>query len=262
MRMALSVLATCTAGAEGVDAQLGRVQRDLGRLVGLGHHGHGASTGVDAALAFCRGHTLHAVAAGFEAQRAVDLLAFHPQDQLLVAAHLARAVAHDLGAPAALFTKAQVHAGQVAGKQRRFVTAGAGADFDKRRALVVRVAWQQRGLQFGEQAIEVACGSGDLFTCHLGHLCVCKHLARRVGVGFALLIAAEQAHELRRFSLLARERAVALDVGHDRAVRQVGVEFCQPHGQAFELLAKGVFHRANKTGRARPLARRPVGGFS
>jgi hypothetical protein len=64
----VDVLAAGAAGAEGVDAQLGRVELHFLGLVGLGHHGHGAGAGVDAALAFGGRHALHAVAAGFEAQ--------------------------------------------------------------------------------------------------------------------------------------------------------------------------------------------------
>ena len=66
----VDVLAAGAAGAEGVDAQVGRVQRDSGGRVGLGHHGHGAGAGVDAPLGFGGiRHALHAVAARFKAQR-------------------------------------------------------------------------------------------------------------------------------------------------------------------------------------------------
>ena len=54
----VDVLAAGAAGAEGVDAQVGRVQRDGPGLVGLGHHGHGAGTGVDASLRFGGRHAL------------------------------------------------------------------------------------------------------------------------------------------------------------------------------------------------------------
>jgi hypothetical protein len=64
----VDVLAAGAAGAEGVDAQLGRVELHLLGLVGLGHHGHRAGAGVDASLALGGRHALHAVAAGLEAQ--------------------------------------------------------------------------------------------------------------------------------------------------------------------------------------------------
>ena len=68
----VDVLAAGAAGAEGVDAQLGRVERDLLGLVGLGQHRDRAGAGVDAALGLGRRHALHAVAAGFELELRVD----------------------------------------------------------------------------------------------------------------------------------------------------------------------------------------------
>jgi hypothetical protein len=41
--------------------------------------------------------------------------------------------------------KAQVHARQVGGEQRRLVAAGAGTDLEKRVAVVIGVARQQAG---------------------------------------------------------------------------------------------------------------------
>ena len=55
--------------------------------------------------------------------------------------------AHDLHAPAAGFRIAGIHPEQIAGKQRRFVTAGTGAHFNKRVAFIVRIARQQQNLQ-------------------------------------------------------------------------------------------------------------------
>jgi len=83
------VLTARAAGAEGVDAQVGRV--DLHRLcfVGLGQHGHGAGAGVDAALGFGGGYALHAVATRLKAQLAEDAVAFDAHHHLLVAAELA-----------------------------------------------------------------------------------------------------------------------------------------------------------------------------
>jgi hypothetical protein len=83
----VDVLAAGAAGAEGVDAQVGRVELHLFGLVGLGHHGHRAGAGVDAALAFGGRHPLHAVAAGLSnAAGRRRLLALDAQHQLLVAA--------------------------------------------------------------------------------------------------------------------------------------------------------------------------------
>ena len=59
----VDVLSTGAAGAEGVDAQVRRVDLDGLRFVGFGQHRHRAGAGVDAPLRFGRRHTLHAMAA-------------------------------------------------------------------------------------------------------------------------------------------------------------------------------------------------------
>jgi hypothetical protein len=70
----------------------------------------------------------------------------------LIAAQLGIAGRDDLDAPALALGVAGVHAQQVAGKQRRLVAAGAGADLEEDVALVVGVAGQQGGLQLGVDA--------------------------------------------------------------------------------------------------------------
>jgi hypothetical protein len=86
------VLAAGAGGAEGVDAQLGRVDVDIGHLVGLGQHRHGAGRGVDAALRLGGRHALHAVAARLELQLRVGALRRRCADHLLVAAEVGRAL--------------------------------------------------------------------------------------------------------------------------------------------------------------------------
>ena len=181
--------------------------------VGLGQHGHRAGAGVDAALRLGGGHALHAVAAGLEAQLAVDAVGgggqaaragrvLQPHDHFLEAAEIRRALAHDLAAPALALGVAQVHAQQVGGEQRRLLAAAAGADLDEGRARVVRVARQQRGLQRGVQRREVGVAGGDLVARHRHHLGVVvarvQHLLRGGAVGLALGEAAVQLDDLRR----------------------------------------------------------------
>ena len=103
---------------------------------------------MDAALRFGGGHALHAVAAGFELERAVHMVACNAQHDFLVAAQLAFVGAHHLHLPALGGGVAGVHAGQIACEQRGFVTARAGADFHERVARVVGVFGQQQALQF------------------------------------------------------------------------------------------------------------------
>ncbi len=71
----VDVLAAGAAGAEGVVAVVVGLEIDFD-VLRLGQHGHGGGRGVDAALGFGLGHALHAMAAAFVLQLAVDALAF------------------------------------------------------------------------------------------------------------------------------------------------------------------------------------------
>ena len=59
----VDVLASGTAGAVGVNAQVGRVDLDGLRFIGLCQHRHGAGAGVDAPLGLGGRHALHTMAA-------------------------------------------------------------------------------------------------------------------------------------------------------------------------------------------------------
>ena len=62
----VDVLASGTAGAVGVNAQVGRVDLDGLRLIGFGQHRNGAGAGVDTTLCFGGWHALHTMAARFK----------------------------------------------------------------------------------------------------------------------------------------------------------------------------------------------------
>jgi hypothetical protein len=90
MRTADSVLLTCWPPAP--PARMVSMRRSPGDLevdlFGLGQHRDRRRGGVDAALGLGRGHALHAVAAGLEAQLAPHALALDGEDHLLEAADL------------------------------------------------------------------------------------------------------------------------------------------------------------------------------
>src|SRR5690606_26064102 len=96
-------------GAEGVDAQVGRV--DLDRLtLGFDRDDRdGRGRGVDAALRFGFRHALHAVGAGLELQPRVRAAAFDARDHFLEAAVLALVGRLDLDPPALALGVARVH---------------------------------------------------------------------------------------------------------------------------------------------------------
>ncbi len=125
----LDLVDVLTAGAtraEGVPLDLALVDFHL-KGVGLGQHGHRGGRGVYAALGLGGGHTLHAVHAALVLEHAVDARAAHRDDNLLEAAGRAGALRCDGGGPAAALAVAQIHLGQVAGKEGGFVAACAGA---------------------------------------------------------------------------------------------------------------------------------------
>ena len=244
----VDVLAARAAGAEGVDAQIGRVERDGGSLVRLGHHGHGGGAGVDAALRFRHGHALHAVPARFVAQAAIRAFARHAQHHFLVAAQLGGRFAHHFHAPALRFGVAGVHAGQIACEQRRFVAARARADFHEGVALVIRVFGQQQALQLALQLRQLALAGADFFLRHLLHFRVLRGVLqqRLCGgqIGFALAVALPARDHGAHFGVLARQAHELRHVGHDVGPREQKVDFGEALGAPRELLAYGVVHGA------------------
>ena len=143
----VNVLAARTRGAESVDAQVRRVDVRQFRFRQLWHHRHCTGRGMNTPLRFRSRHALHAMTARFKLQTTIHAVAADLGDNLFIATMLAVVSAHDFHAPATRFSVAAVHAEQIPGKQRRFVTAGTGADFHKRVTLVVRIFWQQQHLK-------------------------------------------------------------------------------------------------------------------
>ena len=208
------------------------------RLIGLGQHGHGAGAGVDAALGFSGGHTLHAVAARFEFELPVDVVAFDAQHHFLVAAQVALVGRHHLHRPALALGVAGVHAGQIAREQGGFITARASADLQEGVASVVRVLGQQGGLQLRLQLCEVGLGLGDFFLGHGAHVKIVRdvmqHLAGRDHIVGALGMAASHVAHAAHLGMLLREAAVALGVGGHLRVGQRGVQLVQSVRKAIE----------------------------
>ena len=91
-------------------------------------------------------HALHAVHAGFEFEAGEHVAAGDRGGRLLEPAEPGLRQIEQFEAPAAQRRIALVHAEQIGGEQRRLVAAGAGAHFEDRVALVVRVLRQQRQL--------------------------------------------------------------------------------------------------------------------
>ena len=116
------------------------------------------------------GHALHAVHARFELELSKCAAAADLGDDFLVAAHGALVGGNELDLPALLGGEALVHAEQVAGEQRSFITARAGADFEDHVALVHRVLGQERDLDLRLQRRAPLLQARLLGGRHLAHL--------------------------------------------------------------------------------------------
>ena len=113
----------------------------------------------------------------FELELGEDPRAADRGDRLLEAADVGLARRDQLEAPTLRLGETLVHAQQIAGEERGFVAAGAGADFEHRGALIGRIAGQQlqreRALRLRQLVADVL----GLGRCHFLEL----GLGRRVG---------------------------------------------------------------------------------
>ena len=238
----VDVLTTGPAGAKGVNAHIGRVDRDRLRFVRLWHHRHGAGTGVYATLRLGGWHPLHPVPTRFKLQAAIDPLARDPNHHLFVPPQLTGGLTQQLGAPTLAVGVAQIHAQQVAGKQGRFIATRPGPDFHKRRSFIVRVARQQHALQLTAQALATQLGRCLLVLRHLAHVLfqsrVFQHLATVLQVGLGLLIRLPTLDHGGDLGVFARQLHEALDVAHDVRAGQQKIKFCQSLGMALQLGAQ------------------------
>jgi len=208
---------------------------------------------MDAPLRLGRRHALHAMPARLELQPRIRALAGDPHDHLLVAAEVGRTFRHHLDLPALPFREAQVHAQQIAGEQRRFVAAGARADFDEDVAIVVRILRQQHLLQLDLEPRHPLARAADFFLGEIAH--------RRIGEQFlrGRLVAARLApqrvllDDRAEFRVFARELAVLVEIGRDVFAAQQIVQFGQPGGQLVELALHARLHGVERRSRARSI---------
>ena len=236
------MLAACAGCTEGVDAQFGGVELDFFKLVGFGHHGHGAGGGVDATLAFGGGHALHAVATAFKFEPAVGADAGDAGDDFFVATQIAFVGGNDFDLPAVAFGIASVHAQQIGGKQGGFVAAGAGADFEEDVFAVVFVFGQQKFLQLGIQRFDFGFGGLDFFSGEVFHFGVGQHVFSVSKVAFGLTILAVGFHYGGELGVLLIELAEAVDVGSGLGGAEQGGDFFEPLGEGLEFVENGGFH--------------------
>ena len=148
----VDALAAGSARAEGVDAQILVVDLDVDFL-GFGQHRDRRRRGVESSGRFGRRHALHAMDAAFVLQAAVDAASLDGGDDFLEPADAGVAARHHVDAPALALGVLPVHPEQLAGEERGFVAAGAGADLEDDVLLVVGILRDQQDLQLGEQRV-------------------------------------------------------------------------------------------------------------
>ena len=187
----VDVLAAGAGRAERVDLQIGRIDFDVVDLVDFGQDRDRCGRGVDASLRFGFRHALHAVRAGLELEPRERALAFDARDDFLVAAVLAVARREDLDAPAAALGVARVHAEQIAGEDRGFVAAGAGAHFEEEVGVVAFVLRDQQHVELAVELVAFAFERGDLVVGERLQLRILEHRARRFERAAVLVVGAQ-----------------------------------------------------------------------
>ena len=180
--------------------------------------------------------------AGLELQPGIGAVTTDAADDFAIAAELRLARRQHFNLPALTLGKTRIHAEQVAGKQRRLVAAGAGADFQQHAALVVGVLRQQQLLQFDFEFGQSGLGGGDFLFGKIAHFRVGAH---RFGLGQVVLGLTESV-ELRdhrvKFGAFARQLAKLVHVASRARGRQHAVDFVETIDQQVQFLANARFH--------------------
>ena len=103
---------------------------------------------MDTALGFRGRYPLHPVSTGFKLQLGIHVIADHPTNDFFKSTVLPFVLTHGFNTPTLAFGVAGIHSEQVTGKNSRFITAGAGADFQKHVTAIERIFRQHQHLQF------------------------------------------------------------------------------------------------------------------
>jgi hypothetical protein len=154
----------------------------------------------------------------------VGALALDGEGDLLEAADLGRRGGKDLGPEAALLRVASEHLEQVAGKQRRLVAAGPGADLDQDVLVVIRIALHGRQADLLVQLGQPAGRLGDQ-PAQLRVVAVLgQELLRALQVVAELKVLARQLVRGLELPVLASNLRVALPIGDHLRVRHLPLQ--------------------------------------
>ncbi len=142
----VDVLSASATGTIGINAQIGRVDVDLDRVIHFRINKYRGKRGVATIARVERRFAYQAVHAGFGAQPAVGVFAAELDRGAFDAGHLAFGDFDQFGGKAGVLTPAQIHAQQDIGPVLRLGAAGTGLDIDKGVLIVHRP---------GEHALEL-----------------------------------------------------------------------------------------------------------
>ena len=164
----VDVLPACARSTIDIDLEVIVIDLDID-LLGHGQHRDGGGAGVDAPAAFGNRHALDAVDAALELQLGEHTIARKRGDHFLEPAQIVGIDRIDLHPPALRRRIAFVHAEQIGGEQRRFIAAGASADFEHGGAGIGAITGEhgdgERVFGLGEFCLE----AGNFLLSHSPH---------------------------------------------------------------------------------------------
>ena len=180
-------------------------------------------------MSFGLRYALHAVAAAFVLQLAIDAVALESQRDLFEAAEFGGAGVHHFDLPAALLGMAAVHLVQIAGEQRCLVAARAGADFHDAPRAVGVFARDGQFQQVIPQHLAFLAQAVDFRGRHLAHLGVVgvEHVLSFADLGVELLEGAVLARQARERTVLASGGRQSLAVAQHVGIDQIALELLE-----------------------------------
>ena len=115
--------------------------------------------------------------------------------------------------PPALVGVMRIHSNQLRAEQPRFVAARAGADFENRVFLIVRILWQQRDARFVDAFVDFFVQLVDFRARKLRHVGIGEHFLCVLQIARELFEAHSDVVQLAQFAVLAHQ------AGKQRCVR-------------------------------------------
>ena len=178
---------------------------------------------MDAPLGLGLRHPLHAMGAALELEDRVGALALDGEGHLLEAAHLGRRLREHLGGESALLGVAGQHLVEVAGKQRRLVAPGAGADLDQHVLVVVGVALDHRQPDLLFELLEPRGRLVDHLA-QFGVLALLQQLPRALEVVLQRPVLAAPAARRLQLPVLPPDLGIALPIRDHLGIRHLPLE--------------------------------------